>query len=275
MVTTALLSGCSAPGQTETALLSPGAHYVAMGSSFAAGAGIGPIRPGTPERCQRTPLNYAGLLAEELQLDLDDQSCGGATTAHLLGPWDELPAQIDAVTADTQLVTVTIGGNDINYIGRLFMASCPARDLAESFGVKDCPPVTAPTVEDYARLASDMHAVAAAVQERAPEATLVFVQYVGLVPELACADTPLTAEQLGMFREMAERLAEITAAAARDSGSLLLEVDDLSARHLPCSAEPWAVGFPEDFNHSLGAPWHPNTAGHRAIATELANLLQH
>ncbi|GGC13951.1 hypothetical protein GCM10011494_35940 [Novosphingobium endophyticum] len=37
---------------------------------------------------------------------------GGATTAHILGPWNELPAQIDALTDDTALVTVTIGVAD-------------------------------------------------------------------------------------------------------------------------------------------------------------------
>ena len=41
--------------------------------------------------------------------------------AHVLAPWNELPAQIDAVTPDTRLVTITIGGNDLNYIGNLFM----------------------------------------------------------------------------------------------------------------------------------------------------------
>lgn len=49
-------------------------------------------------------------------LNLVDVSCGGATTAHILGAWSELAPQIDAVTSDTKLVTVTIGGNDLNYV---------------------------------------------------------------------------------------------------------------------------------------------------------------
>jgi phospholipase/carboxylesterase len=39
-------------------------------------------------------------------LDLTDASCSGATTQHLLAPWNELPAQLDALRPDTRLVTV-------------------------------------------------------------------------------------------------------------------------------------------------------------------------
>ncbi len=71
-------------------------------------------------------MSYSRLLAAQLRLRLTDASCGGATTAHVLAPWNELPAQIDAVTSDTRLVTITIGGNDLNYMGVLFAASCHA-----------------------------------------------------------------------------------------------------------------------------------------------------
>ena len=97
-----------------------------MGSSYAAGAGMGPLQQGSPERCLRTTNNYPSLLAKRLSLRLTDVSCGGATTTHLLSAWNELPAQLDAVTDATRLVTVTIGGNDINYMGALFGGSCRA-----------------------------------------------------------------------------------------------------------------------------------------------------
>ena len=93
------LAGCAtAPAEDNPGLL-PGARYVAMGSSFAAGAGIGPIREGTPPRCGRTTNNYPTLLAARLDLALDDQSCGGAKTAHITGAWNELAPQIDALWA--------------------------------------------------------------------------------------------------------------------------------------------------------------------------------
>src|SRR5687768_5931761 len=97
-----VLGGCAATGGGPGRALPAGAHYVAVGSSFAAGAGIAPFKDG-PKRCQRSGRNYATLLAARLKLALDDQTCGGARTAHLLGPWNELAAQLDAVRPDTRL----------------------------------------------------------------------------------------------------------------------------------------------------------------------------
>src|ERR1700712_5265347 len=63
--------------------ITPGARYVAMGSSYAAGPGIDPVeQPRT--RCGRSTRNYAHQLAGRRSLTLVDVSCGGATTAHVL-----------------------------------------------------------------------------------------------------------------------------------------------------------------------------------------------
>jgi len=118
------LAGCAAGPAPDVAPLAAKARYVAMGSSFAAGSGFGPIKPGTPQRCGRSTENYAAVLAAQLDLALIDVACGGSTTVHVLGPWNELPPQIDAVTAETALVTITIGGNDIGYVGYLLGQSC-------------------------------------------------------------------------------------------------------------------------------------------------------
>ena len=46
-----------------------GSHYVAMGSSFAAGPGLPPRAPGSPRRAGRSAGNYAHLVASALGLD--------------------------------------------------------------------------------------------------------------------------------------------------------------------------------------------------------------
>src|SRR4029453_279996 len=87
--------------------------YVALGSSYASGPAI-PDQSDTG--CQRSTNNYPGLLARKLKLALTDVSCGAATTDHIIStPQKDRPPQIDAVTPDTKLVTVTIGGGDVNY----------------------------------------------------------------------------------------------------------------------------------------------------------------
>lgn len=99
------------PGWGKPAALPDGARYVAMGSSFAAGPGVGPNTPDSPQRCGRGTLNYPNLLAERLKLKLVDATCSGAKTVHVW-PMERSAPQIDSVDGDTRLVTITIGGND-------------------------------------------------------------------------------------------------------------------------------------------------------------------
>ncbi len=263
------LAGC-APMEVADASIPPAAKYVSMGSSFAAGANIGPLQAGSPERCGRTTNNYASLLAARARLTLTDVSCGGAKTDHILGPWDELPPQIEAVTGDTRLVTITIGGNDVNYVSWLFASGC-------KFGIsmRPGPCLSGPPPGDdlFAKLDTNLRGITAEVRRRAPNAKLVFVQYVTLVSETSCPLEAVNPEDAQIARGIATRLAAVTDAAARDSGAMVLKADDLSATHTPCSAQPWANGLHTDYDMKNGAPWHPNAAGHAAIAEALFSMM--
>jgi hypothetical protein len=243
-----------------------------MGSSFAAGAGIGPTKPNTPSRCGRTANNYATLLAGKLGLDLTDVTCGGATTAHLTGPWGDLPAQIDAVTPNTRLVTVTIGGNDIGYVGGLIRASCRT---GVPMGGRPCPAGKIPTEADYAKLDNDLRAFARQVFAKAPQARLIFVQYVTLDSPTSCEVAPLQPEDAANSRAIGLHLAEITVRAAHATGALVLPADELSRDHTPCSAEPWSRGMSSVPASGPGSPWHPTVAGHAGIATALGDWFAH
>lgn len=270
----ALLAGCvQAPPATSH--LGTGAKYVAMGSSFAAGPGIPDYYEAQPAPCYRSTQNYAHQLAERLSLTLIDVSCSGATTAHLTGPRGTIAPQLDALTPDTQLVTITIGGNDLGYIGGLVASSC-AGLMAETGVETDCAPLPAPPAEKtFADLAQRMDAVAKEVRRRAPEAQLVFVDYLAVLPEAGtCPATPLNEIAADGARYTARRLAEITRAVASDNGASIITASEFSKGHDACSAEPWMHGYPRPSAPIKGTLYHPNAAGMTAVADALEELLR-
>jgi lysophospholipase L1-like esterase len=231
---------------------------------------IGPLVAESPKRCGRTENNYAHLVAARMHLDLVDVSCGGATTAHILGPWAELPPQIDAVTPDTKLVTVTIGGNDLNYVRNLMTAMCGGVPGMTPPAGPACPAVTWPSESDYRTLEQRLRQIAQEVRRRAPEARLVFVDYLRILPDSGgCTGVPLGEAQMSAVRETFRRMAEVTKKAAVAEGAMLLPAGQLSEGHDACSGDPWGAGHP-------GKPsdWHPTAAGHAAVAEALISRLR-
>jgi len=248
--------------------LAEGARYVAMGSSFAAGPGVGPVTPGTPPRCGRGTLNYPNLLAQKLKLDLVDATCSGATTEHVLGPWKELPPQLDSVDATTRLVTITIGGNDVAFVGNIFAAACEGMTVPEP----RCQPWRAVSEQEWRDDEQRMRTIVRDVRKRAPDSRIVLVDYITVLPPKGtCEAVPITPERMAYSRGVAKRLARMTAKVARDERAELLKFSRLSKTHAPCSAMPWSNGLTAP--QGDGIPVHPNQAGHRAAAEALAILL--
>lgn len=265
------LAACA---HTSAHQFTPGSRYVNMGSSFAAGAGTGPAPAASPARCYQSTASYAHLLAERLTLTLADVSCGGATSAHILNAWNELPAQIEAVTPDTKLVTITIGGNDIAFAGNLTAASCEQGESIRVAGLTlPCPSHFTVADDAYTALERNLREAARQIATRAPQARVVFIQYVALVPETQCAQSRFTEDEAAELRTVATRLAEITNRAAAETGASVLRMDQVGRGHTPCDADPWSTGLPRDYDGALGAPWHPNRRGMAVIADRLADLL--
>ena len=271
------LAGCATvpdAGPVATGPLPAGSRYVALGSSNAAGANIPPVAIDRPARCGASEVSYARLLARRLTLNLTDATCGGATTVQVLQPWNELPAQIDAVTADTRLVTISIGGNDLNYMGVVFAGSCRMglRDPRMAAG-SECPTVPEPDAAAYTRVENQIVAIVQAIKARAPQARVVLVQYLTLVGDASCEQAPIGEADAALARRLAAGLAAATSRAGERSGADVLAADITSRDHTACSADPWTRGLAAGYAGAQGAPWHPTAAGHAAIADMLERLL--
>jgi lysophospholipase L1-like esterase len=247
--TTASASQASAEAATA------GLSYVAMGSSFAAGPGIPPAESGSPSGCARSSDNYANDVARQIGANLTDVSCSGAVTADILtDDQDGQSPQIDAVGSGTQLVTVTIGGNDIDYLGSLDTYSC------QDEGGSNCGTVdTGGIASTLTVLTQRLENVVTAIQARAPQARVLLVDYFTILPDSgACTGVPLTADQLSYEHSLAADLVQDTAGAAGATGAGLVDLATASDQHNACSAQPWVNTY--DVASGL-SPYHPNAAG--------------
>ncbi|MGH8791391.1 MAG: SGNH/GDSL hydrolase family protein [Stackebrandtia sp.] len=166
-------------------------RYVALGDSFVSGPLI-PNQTGSPLGCFRSDSNYPSLVAEALAVDeFVDVSCGGAQTVDMFEPQDTglgvNPPQLDALDANTTLVTLGISGNDIGFADILL--TCLAPGVLDPLGSPCQDLYTDPdTGEDELRqriadAEADVVAVVEAIAERAPNAQVVFTGYLALLPE--------------------------------------------------------------------------------------------
>ena len=252
--------------------------YVALGSSFASGPGV--AERAEPGPCSRSTANYPRLLARQRGLSLIDVSCAGATTKDVLrGGQNGLGPQLDAVTADTRLVTVTIGGNDVYYSRAFGALACQKRtDLAEERR-KGCVAATPEQVErGFAMLQGGLREIASGVHARAPEARLIFVGYERVLPERGtCPDLALTDAEADELRAVADRLDAVTAEAARAEGAEYLATSRLSLGHDACAADPWINGIVPSWSPDTwsAAPFHPNAKAMASIARALDRMIAH
>jgi hypothetical protein len=248
-------------------------EYVSLGSSFAAGPKLGPLAPDSPHACWRTADNYAHQLARATSLRLVDVSCGGATAKNILegGPFFQ-PPQIDAVGSSARLVTITVGGNDVDYIGDLGLLAYRARGGALGALVHAAWNGPRPVhARPFDGLITRLVDIVTVVRQRSPQATVVLLTYPQVLPEHGiCASIGISEQEAALMRGVALKLAEATRTAASRSRALLVDMASESAGHDACSGDPWVNGSaPGD-----GAMFHPNLAGARATASSLGRLVR-
>lgn len=238
--------------------------YVAMGSSFAAGPSIPDAVPG--QACGRSTGNYAHLVAANLGLDLTEVSCSGATSDNVaIVAQAPNPLQIDAVTPDTRLVTITVGGNDVNYA--LSLTVC-GQDGASGVSCLASGQVNSAAVNALVgQIEGKLVTMLKAVQQAAPNARVYLVAYPMVLPDppTACPpDVPMLAGDAIFLGQVGSKLQAAFGAAATAAGVHFVDVYGPSHGHDACApeAQRWVEG-----QATAGAQaYHPNARGMRAQA---------
>ncbi len=244
--------------------------YVALGSSFAAGAGLGKLQTGSPLLCARSINGYPQQLARILQMSAVDMSCGGAVTKNLLrgGQFFQGP-QIRAIGPETRLVTITVGGNDIGYISDLSLLAARHSNSVWGWLVRTFwRGARAPEARDWSKLQDELSITIRAINKRAPNARVVVATYPTILPPAgSCDRVALTNAEADLMRAVGDRLAETTQVAAKKGGAIVVDMHRLGAAHNACSVSPWTNGY------SGIAPFHPTLEGARATAEAIARKL--
>lgn len=245
---------------------------VALGSSFAAGAGLGPLQPDSPLACARGTGGYPQILARILRRPLVDMTCGGAVTDHLLNGGQAFQGpQIRAITPQTRLVTVTVGGNDVGYAGDLSLLAARHTDGLFGRAVRLLWSGPKPAeARDFPGLEQRLVRLLAAIHARAPQARIVVATYPAIVPAHGtCPQIGLTEAEAAEMRAVGDQLAATTRAAAAKGGAVLVDMNALGADHHACAATPWIGGW----SNGGIAPFHPTALGAEATARAIASAL--
>lgn len=277
----AALGGCALVAASAAPVAAHGAgganRYVALGDSYTSGPFI-PRQVDT--NCARSDHNYPSIVAERLRAAVfKDVSCGGATTENMWKPQGTNGPQLDAVSRDSSVVTVQIGGNDIGF-GSI-IATCaqvaaqdPAGDpCRRHYGDQGVDRLTVAIVRTAPKVAQ----VLRAVHERAPRARVLVVGYPDLLPDdgSGCAPSvPFAAGDFPYLRDTGKRLNLMLRLVARWNRAEYVDTYGPTVGHDMCKApadrwiEPLRPASP-------AAPAHPNAKGEEAMAGAVWQRLAH
>jgi len=266
--TTTFIALCWAliTASTGFSQIESGAKYVALGSSFAAGPGVA-TQLGT---CGRSDNNYSHLVAAQLGLTLTDVSCNGATTANIVSTRQgEAALQIDAVSSDTALVTVTIGGNDISYTSSTFACAGTAASERCTANLDQ-----AAINRAVGQLSTKLGEMLDAVQSKAPQATIVLVTYPRVFPvnAISCSELQLSREDTTYLAALGQQLEDAFVSATSNRPSLIADSYIRAQGHGPCApSERWVNGATVEED---GIRFHPTAKGHIEMARLVIEALE-
>ncbi|MER5636270.1 SGNH/GDSL hydrolase family protein [Kitasatospora sp. NPDC002227] len=273
----------------------PTGDYVALGDSYAAGAGV----PGqSAGLCLRSDHNYGHLVAAALgSTSYTDVTCSAAKINAMTSPqYDAFirvnDPQLNAVNAGTKLVTLGIGGNDLGTsdlgIGEV-IATCIAGAVVNPLGT--------PCHDHYGHgywnwsdwaweygddtLVDRIDAAAPQLADtlqrihaKAPDAKVVVVGYPSVLPEdqWSClGKQPVTVGDVAYLRTVLVKLNSMLADASAANNATYVDTMAPTRGHDVCSDDRWIEGA---LPGSPAVPFHPNAKGEQAMADAVLDALR-
>ena len=247
LVTSSLLSLLvAAPAAAAGAAAVSDWDYVALGDSYSSGVGA----TGQTGLCLRSSNAYPGLWnTANGPRSYRSNACSGATTASLRS------GQLSGLNAETDLVTLTIGGNDVGFADTVITCTL-AGDSGCASAVADA------LVKVREQLPAKLNATYADIRGKATNAHVVVLGYPILFDETVanCGVGGMSLAKRKSLNKGAAELNRVIAARSQAAGFTWSSVEDEFAGHGICGTNAWLHGLtvlpPTD-------SFHPNNAGYR------------
>ena len=251
-------------------------RYVALGDSYSAASGVLPVDPTAPPQCLRSTKNYPHVIAARTGAALRDVTCGAAETRDYFQPqYDGVPPQLEALRRGTQLVTMTIGGNDNNvFFGAIVKCGTaglstagqgsPCKDQYGGSFARDIREKTFPALIRALR----------AVHRHAPNARVAILGYPWIVPRaVGCFEKmPIARGDVPYLRDIQRLLNRKIGQAAERTNTRYVGMNRFSHGHDAC--KPIGVRWVEPVITTTNpVVVHPNALGERKMARRTMRAL--
>jgi lysophospholipase L1-like esterase len=232
-------------GSNWTAVKAPLSRdrYVALGDSYSSGEANPPFDPGTNitgDKCHRSAGAWPRLLAtSDPTITMEAHiACSGAKTKDITSQWfNSEPPQIDQLSAlsqPPQLITITIGGNDVGFksvLRNCFLFDCwvdHRLTTAKNYIEKTLPDVLATTYD--------------AIHAAAPDTPVAVIGYPRLFPLTQTATHNcgwLTPTERTKLNDLATLLDSVIGTAARNAGFTYVSTLNALSGHEECQSDSW------------------------------------
>lgn len=251
-------------------------RYVALGDSYSAASGVLPLDPTSPF-CARSTANYPHVIADRIGARLTDVTCGGAETKDFReSQYPGVAPQLDALGRRSELVTMTIGGNDNDtFIGAIVKCGAaglstlgkgsPCRDTYGNQFRHDIRHTTYPALVKALR----------AVHRKAPRAGVAILGYPWILPPTdGCFDKmPVAKGDVPYLRRVQATLNDAVRRAAKATGSTYVSFARVSEGHDACQT-PGVRWIEPVLQGTNPVVVHPNALGEKRMAQRTVRVLR-
>ncbi|TFV52791.1 SGNH/GDSL hydrolase family protein [Blastococcus sp. TF02A-35] len=252
-------------------------QYVALGDSYSAASGVLPPDPTAPPQCLRSIRNYPNVIAAQIGATLTDVTCGGADTGDFAGSqYPGVAPQLEALGQGTQLVTMTIGGNDSSVFINSIL-SCGVAGLSTLGKGSPCKDKYGDSYKNtvltttYPALVQALTDVRARIPE---DAEVAILGYPWILPkEKGCFDKmPVAEGDVPYLRDLQATLNDVVRRAAAETGAVYVDLSQVSEGRDACQpiGTRWVEPVLQGTNPVIV---HPNALGEAGMAARTMEVL--